>query len=469
MSAVEVVLTDAHVWARSESTHWDGPPSIVPASDGTTFVVGEPLHPRYPAVSVVRLAAADRIAFGPALPTVSDALAVLFETVLTNLRMPDRCDRLTVLVPSEWGMRRRFAVEAAARRLVSEVAVEPIALRAAALGASTGQQQRIAVLELAPLTTTVSLVGRSGQQVWIEACEHEPTVGAADIEERGPGPVAAVVARLLAGHPPNYLLVEGVSEPGQLEALRSAIAVQCGFPVDVRPLPGAELIRAERPRVQHRQFEPVTRVPPTEWVGSLRERARADRPSRRRLPVILAAVAVVVIAAAAGTGVWWARRDSGPSAASPSSAAVSPTPGDGRSATHSFGRVQLRMPDGWHLSKQSDNRVDLSPDNGARQRITLVQRSLAPGAGSDEVAADLEAQIGRQPAGTFGEVRRDVVFGNRTGLSYEEFPGDGSTVRWHVQVVSGMQVSVGCQTPSDGWQPLAATCAQFVHDVRVTP
>ena len=182
-STVDVVLTDTRLWARSEWTHWDGPPSILPASDGASFIVGEQLRPQYPAVSMVRLAGADRIAFAPSLPPVTDAWAVTLGAVLTNLRLPTPCEQLTIVGPSEWGRRRRAAMETAARRLVSRVTVEPLARRAASLGSSTAQQQRIAVLELNPLTTTVSLIGRSGHDTWVEACEHEPAIGLADVEE----------------------------------------------------------------------------------------------------------------------------------------------------------------------------------------------------------------------------------------------------------------------------------------------
>ncbi|RDI52664.1 type VII secretion-associated protein [Nocardia mexicana] len=470
MSTVELVLTDTRLWARSEATHWDGPPSIVPASDGTSFVVGEALRPQYPAVSVVRLADADRIAF-PALPTLADAFAVLFGAVLTNLRLTGPCERLTVLAPSDWGRRRRAAVEAAASRLVADVTVEPLALRAVSLGASTAQHQRIAVLELNPLSTTVTLVGRSGSNTWIDACEHEPTVGLADAQD-GPGldAVGAVVARLLAGQTPTYLLAVGISDPALLEALRTAIAGQCGFPVDVRPVAGTELIRGSQPLghpAQPSRYGPAA-PPPVEWDAPLREHAVAAQPprSRRTLVTVGAAAAVVALVVAVGVAVLLTRSSGGTTAAPPATQQAAPP--TARPTPQTFGRVQTPIPAGWRIASQNDNRVDLSPDSGARQRITLTQKDLAPGSSVDEVARTLEAQIQRRPAGTVTDLRRDPAFGGRPGLSYEEFPPDGTTVRWQVIVDSGLQVSVGCQYPSDSWQPIATPCEQLVRDMRIT-
>ncbi|WP_280387140.1 type VII secretion-associated protein [Nocardia wallacei] len=469
MSTVELVLTDTRLWARSEATHWDGPPSIVPASDGTSFVVGEALRPQYPAVSVVRLADADRIAF-PTLPTLADAFAVLFGAVLTNLRLTGPCERLTVLAPSDWGRRRRAAVQAAASRLVADVTVEPLALRAVSLGASTAQHQRIAVLELNPLSATVTLVGRSGSNTWIDACEHEPTVGLADAQPAsGLDAVGAVVARLLAGQTPTYLLAVGISDPALLQALRAAIAGQCGFPVDVRPVAGTELIRGTQPPGQPAppsRYGPAE-PPPVEWDAPLREHAVAAQPPRSRRPLIVAgSVALAVLVLAVGAAIVLLRPSDDTTAAPPTTQQPPPS---ARPTPQTFGRVQVPIPAGWHIAAQTDNRVDLSPDSGARQRITLTQKELAPGSSVDEVARSLEAQIQRRPAGTVTDLRRDPAFGGRPGLSYEEFPPDGTTVRWQVVVDSGLQVSIGCQYPSNNWQPIAAPCEQLVRDLRITP
>ena len=475
MSTVDVVLSDARLWARSESTHWDGPPSIVPASDGTSFVVGEQLRPQYPAVSMVRLAAADRIAFSRSqLPPITDAWAVTVGAVLTNLSLPTPCEQLTIVGPSEWGRRRKAAVEAAARRMVQRVSIEPLARRAASLGASTAQQQRIAVLELNPLSTTVTLVGRSGQDTWIEACEHEPVVGLADVEEgHGLPGVVAAIARLLAGQPPTYLLAVGVSDKGLLEPLSAALARQCGFPVDVRPLSGVELIRGAHPGMSMPPA-PTALMPPMEF-DSLHERAIATHPpeTRRNAWYIgIAAAAVLVVIAVGVVIALTSGSKSTPTAAPASTAVPSPPAVTTTSAPpqppRTFDRLQIQVPSGWHVSKQVGDNVSLSPDDGSRQRITIAQKLLTAGAGVDDVANSLDVQIKRSPTGKVSDLRRNAVFGGRPGLSYEEFPGDGTTVRWQVLVDSGLEASIGCQYPQDNWQALSSTCEQVVQDLKIT-
>ncbi|MQY19592.1 type VII secretion-associated protein [Nocardia macrotermitis] len=488
MSNVDVVLTDARLWARSESTHWDGPPSIVPASDGRSFVVGEQLRPQYPAVSMVRMASADRIAFPPTLPPIIDAWAVTFGAVLTNLQLPTPCERLTIVGPSAWGRRRRAALEAAARRLVSEVTFEPLARRAASLGSSTAQQQRIAVLELDPLSTTVTLVGRSGQDTWIEGCEFEPAIGLADVEEgHGLPGVVGVIARLLAGQPPTYLLAVGVTDRALLDALAATLAEQCGFPVDVRPLTGVELIRGAHPGMPMPNAQPAQSQPME--FDSLHEHALAVQPPRQGPNRLLIAAAAVVVLLLIGVGVTIALTRSSTSpkttaagsstpvtSAAPTTSAAEPgppgsgppKPGADGSTVQTLGRIQFLVPPGWKIASQTADRVNLSPNDGTRQRIMLVQKSLNSGADLDAVATDLDTQIKRRPSGQVSTLRRNVVFGDHTGLSYEESPGDGTTVRWQILVDSGVEASIGCQYPEGKWDPLSAPCEQLVRDLHIT-
>lgn len=475
MSTVDVVLSDARLWARSESTHWDGPPSIVPASDGTSFVVGEQLRPQYPAVSMVRMAGADRIAFSRSqLPSITDAWAVTFGAVLTNLSMPTPCEQLTIVGPSEWGRRRRASVEGAARRMVPRVSIEPLARRAATLGASTAQQQRIAVLELNPLSTTVTLVGRSGLDTWIQACEHEPVVGLADVEEgHGLPGVVAVIARLLAGQPPTCLLAVGVSDTALLEALSAALAEQCGFPVDVRPLSGVELIRGAHPGMSMPP-PPTALMPPVEF-DSLHERAVATHPPETRrnaLYIGIAAAAVLIVVVVGVVIALTSGSKSTPTAATstavPSPAAITTTSAPPQ-PPKTFGRLQIQIPSGWHVGKQVGDIVTLSPDDGSRQRITIQQKTLTAGATLDDVANTLDIQIKRSPPGKFTDLNRNSDVGDRPGLSYQEHPGGGTTVRWQVVVDSGLEASIGCQYPDDNWQMLSPTCEQVVHDMRNAP
>ncbi|NKY89192.1 type VII secretion-associated protein [Nocardia veterana] len=463
MSTVDLILTDSRVWARSESTHWDGAPSVVPASDGTNLIVGEPLQPPSPAVSVVRLAAADRIAVVPMLPTPADAFAAVFGAVLTNLRLAEPCRKLTVVGPSEWGTRRRAALEAGARRLVADVAVEPLALRVAKLSASTSQQQRIAVVEANPLTTTVTLAGRSGTETWIEACEYEPTVGTADLAEgRGVAAVVDVVDRLLGGRKPTYFVVLGISDPGTVAAMREQLTQRYGFGVDLRTMSGVDLLRggpavpAATPPAQ----------PATQWVGSLHQHAAASRPptQRRKRLLLGAAASLGVILLAVAAALVLTRSGGTATTAAPTGAGATSAPA---APAQTFGRVRARVPRAWHGTLRSDNRADFVPDDGARERISLVQKSLPPGLAGDEVAAALTAQIAARPPGTVGPLRRDVVFGGRPGSSYEEYPGDGTTVRWQVLVDSGIQVSIGCQYPTGSWEPMATVCEKFVAELEI--
>ena len=464
MSTVDLVLTDSRLWARSESTHWDGAPSVVPASDGSSLIAGEPLQPPYPAVSAVRLADADRIAFAPVLPTVADAFAAIFGTALTYLRLPGPCERLTVVGPTEWGTRRRAALEAGARRSVGDIVVEPLALRVANLSASTSQQQRIAVVELNPLTTTVTLAGRSGNRTWIDSCEYEPTLGTADLAEgRGVGAVVDVIDRLLGGRKASYVVVVGAPEPALVDEIRAELTRRRTFGVDVRAMSGVELVQggANQPVTGHALDAPQHR-----WTGSLHEHAATVQPppQRRTARYLAAAALIAVIVAAVAVTVVLTRSGDHTTTAEPTAAPSSPTASP--LLTETFGRVRAQLPAGWHVTDRSDSRVDISPDNGARERISLVQKPLSEGSGLEEVAGALEAQIAGHPGGTVGALQRDVVFGGRPGLSYQEVPGDGTVVRWQVLVDPGLQVSVGCQYPADSWDSMASDCEKFVADLR---
>ncbi|MQY25059.1 type VII secretion-associated protein [Nocardia aurantia] len=563
MADIDVVLTDARLWARgypgaapagrppdaaplrtrtpntrwdnvfttheAESTHWDRPASIMPAGDG--FVVGVPLRPSSPAVSVPRMASAERIAFDPVtpqglspVPTPAEAFAELFAALPDQLRLLGPCRRLTVVVPTEWGKRRRDTVDTAARRIAADVSLESLAQRAVSLGASSGPGQRIAVLEANPLTTTVTLVGRSGTRTWIEACEHDPTVGTDD--EDGAA-TAAVAARLPDFARADHVLVTGPIAPDTRAAVRAALEALPGCPADIRTVSGADLLRP--PGTLENAAMQRFSLPTARATGSLRDHAASLRRSRTRRVLLPAAVIAVAIVAVTGIAVGVAHRPSaatgspaaqassalkqhpsgspGTVAAAPESApavrpnapaertttpgvlptapgtpgapagpppppglstapGASPIPAPG-AGTQLFDLVRADIPPGWHPGSRTDARVDLVPDNGARQRITVTQRQLSPGATLGDVAATLDQQIAQRPPGSVGELQRDSVFGDRPGLTYEEYPGDGTTVRWQVLVDSGVQVSVGCQYESHSWPAAAGECERFVRSVHV--
>ncbi|WP_331713285.1 type VII secretion-associated protein [Nocardia terpenica] len=484
-----------------------------------------------------------------------------------------------------------------------------MAVRAMALTATAGQQQRIAVLELAPLTTTVSLIGRSGHQTWLESCEHEPTIGSADVQQGHGWPaIAAIVARLIGPRTPTYLLAVGISDPTHLEDLRTALAERCGSPIDVRPLPTPNLLHTqpsptppvpprESPPSLHHAAEPTPpfqhstepispsrhaadsispfrhtadsaspsrhaadstspsrhaadsaspsrRTAESAWSfrhafgrNPLRSRPKArrdherptlrgdglstlrdnERPTRRggersrgglgesacagrafyrrRALLLFVAGGATVVLVGAGAGLLlWPDHGGTSGAGATSTEAVgstgegrtpppvssapdagrsggpdAPQPGTTRTTAHTFGRIRAQIPLDWRIATDTTTRVDIMPNDGARQRITLVQQPLTAGSGVADVARDLDAQIGTRPVGSASPLRRDVVFGDRPGLSYEEYPGDETTVRWQILVDSGTEVSIGCQYPSGTWQSIAATCEQVVHDIRINP
>ncbi|MBF6219840.1 type VII secretion-associated protein [Nocardia abscessus] len=480
MSEVELVVTEARVWARGADTHWDVPPSVVLGSNGFDLVVGQPLNPRTQVGSVVQFVPADAIALPPRTPSVVDAMAVVFANVLENLRTPAPCARMTLICPTEWGADRRDVLEHAARRCTQKVVFEQIAVRSVASDEGTSHSRRTLVLEFATLTTTASAVIRSHRGVHVESCEIEPTLALDDITAESPGfaSLRALVARLLDGGPIDLAQVVGLADTAKLDLLRSAIEQAAGAALELRPVAGVDLVRGRR-------LEPGDSPDPspapasTEWMQPLRERAAEQRQPRYRTTgfAIAAITAVLAVAlAVVGAVVLSGRADDGVTAAPGTEAApTSAMPPVGTSigaSPEAFGRIRFQVPPGWRVAPSPEGgraRVDLVPEAGARQRITMMQTPLAAGSGYEQVAAKLETQIAQRPPGVLTDLKRDVVFGGRSGLAYSESPGDGSTVRWHVLLEHGIQVSIGCQYAGDGWSQLEIPCSNFGDSVRVVP
>ncbi|MGY2022470.1 type VII secretion-associated protein [Nocardia gipuzkoensis] len=480
MSEVELVVTEARVWARGADTHWDVPPSVVLGSNGFDLVVGQPLNPRTQVGSVVQFVPADAIALPPRTPSVVDAMAVVFANVLENLRIPAPCARMTLICPTEWGADRRDVLEHAARRCTQKVVFEQIAVRSVASDEGTSHSRRTLVLEFATLTTTASAVIRSHRGVHVESCEIEPTLALDDITAESPGfaSLRALVARLLDGGPIDLAQVVGLADTAKLDLLRSAIEQAAGAALELRPVAGVDLVRGRR-------LEPGDSPDPspapasTEWMQPLRERAAEQRQPRYRTTgfAIAAITAVLAVAlAVVGAVVLSGRADDGVTAAPGTEAApTSAMPPVGTSigaSPEAFGRIRFQVPPGWRVAPSPEGgraRVDLVPEAGARQRITMMQTPLAAGSGYEQVAAKLETQIAQRPPEVLTDLKRDVVFGGRSGLAYSESPGDGSTVRWHVLLEHGIQVSIGCQYAGDGWSQLEIPCSNFGDSVRVVP
>ncbi len=485
MATVELVVTDTRVWARGATTHWDVAPSIVLGSNGFDLVVGESLTPPTQVSSVVQYVPAEAVALLPRVPSVVDGLVAVFGAVLENLRVSAPCERITVICPTEWGASRRSVLDQAARRFTADVVFEELAVRAVAADEGTSHSRRTLVLEFGALTTTASTVIRSHQGVHVESCEHAPTLALAEIlpESSGFTTLCALLDRLLDGQPADLAQSVGVTDAAKLDVLRAAVQQRCGPGVALRALTGPDLIRGHQTE-PIQQPELPTALPQTEWMQPLRERAAAQQPRRSGLGYVGAAVAAIVVVGAAIVGgvVLLNGPDDGPTAApGPSvpsseslpSSTVGPPSSTVAVGPETYGRIRFQVPDGWHMASAPDaggrSRVELSPDDGARLRVTVTQTPVAPGSSYEQVAARLETQMKQRPAGVMSELKRDVVYGGRSTLAYTERPGDGSTVRWHVLLEYGIQVSIGCQYADNNWQALSTTCENFGSSVRVIP
>ncbi|WP_281875483.1 type VII secretion-associated protein [Nocardia sputorum] len=478
MSEVELVITEARVWARGADTHWDAPPTIVLSSNGFDLVVGQPPNPQAQVGSAVQFVPADAIALPPRTPSVVDAMGAVFASVLEHLRVASPCARMTLICPTEWGARRRGVLEQAARRHAAEVLFEDIAVRSVASDEGTSHSRRTLVLEFGTLATTASAVIRSHRGVHIESCEHEPTLALAEItaESTGFADLCRLIARVQDSGSIDLVQVVSIADSAKLDLVRAAIDQTVGADVELRPVAGADLVRGRRLEPSDRR---EVQAAATEWMQPLRARAAAQQPRRDNVRFAIAAIAAVVVVAllVVGAVTLSGRRDSvsaaAPGTEMPSMSAVPPPiPPPAATDPEAFGRIRFRIPPGWRVAASPDSgraRVDLVPEAAARQRITIMQSPLTASSSYEQVATKLEAQIAQRPSGVLTDLRRDVMFGGRSGLAYVEHPGDGSTVRWHVLLEFGIQVSIGCQYAGDEWGQLEAPCSHFGDTVRVVP
>lgn len=482
MPTVELVLTEARVWARSANTHADLPASVTPGSDGTTLVAGEPLRPSSVTTSATQLVAADRIAYASTMPTPVDAMGALIARLLADLRIPAPCGQLSLVCPTEWGSRRRTTVAAAARRYASDVVCTDTAVRAVIAG-ERNRDRRTVVVEFGVLSTTASSVVPTHDGLRVEACEHEPDLALAELVADGPAhtKLRSVLDCLLDGQAADSVLLVGAgSDPALHELLGTPVSQVCGPATELRALPGADLARNKQDEA--RDYQPtLAELPRNEWVQPLRDRAARTSQPRSRTPLYLgvAAVGVVLLATSAGIAVLNSGGDdSGATAAPGSSAAARPeaqqpssTSGASAPAEQTVDHLRFQVPRGWRISAptEASNRVELVPENGPPAKITVTQRQVDLDVGYLQIAADLDAQIAQRPAGSVSELGRDVVFGGRSGLAYTEHPEDGSQVDWHVIVEHSTQVSMGCQYQAGGQDSIRHVCADFATTLAVTP
>jgi len=483
MTQVELVLTDTRVWARGPSTHWDGVPSVVLGGNGS-LIIGEPLDPQGQVGSAVQFVSAERIALLPRVPEIVEALSALFATVLDNLGLGTPCERFTIVCPTEWGARRRETVATAARRFAEDVVFEALAQRAVVTDEATLRARRVVVLEFGAITTAAATVVRTHDGAQVEACEYEPDLALDDlgVDPGAAEGLAAVLNRLLDGGRADVVQVFGTADPAKLDLIDQVARRTCGAEVELRPVSGIDLLHRPEPRAGYIP-DPVRAMPDTEWLQPLRQRAAAQAPERNTTVYAAVAAAVVVLAAAVGAVVAFGGSDDpAESAAAPSTSApisVRPTsaapststgPGAAGAAAETLGPLTFRIPEGWRVSSPStqSSRVDLSPEDGSRLRLTVIQTPVAPDAGYARIAADLEAQMREKPS--LGDLRRDVVFAGRSGLSYVERPDGGSTVRWHVLLEDGTQVSIGCQYVAEGdWATVEPSCEELAASIDVQP
>ncbi|MFI6312559.1 type VII secretion-associated protein [Nocardia fusca] len=476
MPVAEIALTETRLWAWSANTHTDLTPSVVPAGDGRSLVVGEPLAPPAIAVSPVQLVTADRIAYDPGMPTPEEALSAVFGHTLAQLRIPTPCERLIVVHPTEWDPHRLTVLESAARRHSGHVTLETIAVRAVAAGRRL-RDVRTVVLEFGPLSTTASTVVPAEGGPRLEYCEHEPVLAAAEIAAGDDGRAGfdALLERLLHGGQVSSVLVVGRTDAGFLERIGSVVADRCGN-AELVVVAGTDLVRVSRTDPGgHRPALPPAAAE-TEWLQPLRERAAATRPPRSRTPLYLAAVAVLVVAVLVAAGIGIARISGGGSDAVAAAPSTTPGPDGGDTDTApapglvTFGALRLTIPDGWRIkdSPAGSERLELVPETGLRARIIVTQQPVTSDVGYERIAADLEAQIARRPTGSVSAIRRDVVFAGRPGLAYSEHPEDGSTVDWHVIVEHSIQISIGCQYRTGGQDSITPICEDLANSLDVS-
>ncbi|MFD3507617.1 type VII secretion-associated protein [Nocardia sp. NPDC058666] len=476
MTVVELVVSEAKVWARGATTHWDVAPSIVLGSNGSDLVVGEPLAPPTQAVSAVQYVSGGVIALPPRIPTVGQALSAVLGAIMDALRVTPLCERIVVVHPTAWGQPDLDLFATAAQRFTHEVVFETCALRASAVDITASRSRRTALIEFGMLSTSASSVIYDTNGTHVEAVEVEPNLAVAELDtEEGFAQLEGLLARLLADRPADVVQIFGTTDPAVLASVTAVVESVCGTKTTVSPLTGTDLAR---PAQRAPAYTPT--IPPAaEWMQPLRERAAATNPVDNR-PLYIGAAALVAVIAAGAIGGFFLFGGSSEqevtAAVATTTAPLSvsaPPPSTSKPKTKPapqiLGRVVIAVPSGWHSTTATEARTDLAPDDATRQRITITQKPVNAGAGYDEVATDLAAQIAKKPAGTVTPVRRDVVFAGRPGLSYEERPGDGSTVRWQVLVEHGIQISIGCQYPENGWAGVMSACEQVVGSVHLGP
>lgn len=165
----------------------------------------------------------------------------------------------------------------------------------------------------------------------------------------------------------------------------------------------------------------------------------------------------------------------GPVTSSPTPSTAAPatsTPrgvDDGPSTKYTYGRVELRIPDGWSHREEAERSI-LVPSDLPDRRIVVTTTVLRPGASFDQVADDLSAMVAaRASDGVVGDLIRARDVDGRVALSYTESPDIDSTVNWQIFVEDDLQISIGCQSRRGEQHLLDADCAGVVSTLTVAP
>ncbi|MFC3964595.1 type VII secretion-associated protein [Nocardia jiangsuensis] len=387
-------------------------------------------------------------------------------------------EAVAVAHPTQWGAPAlAHALDGLLPAVAADVAAVPTAHVAAAhyLRSRALTRASVLVVEFTALSSTVALVDCDSIESTVVACEHEPTLGAGGSAPATAERLAELADRVLDDHAPHAVLMVGAADPEVGDLLRRHLATPAFVP-EVIALSGREIAKAvwsdtRRPTPGRAPALPGRQA--MDVQATIGANLRARRQPRRRSPLVIGAAAVfVALAAAAVTaGVTLLR------APADGSVADSPAiPGAARpttpppNSTAEAGRVTVTVPAEWRPAAAADpERLVLTPDSAVRARITVTQSVLAANAATEDVARDLQSEIARAEPGRFGTVQRDVVFGDRPGLAYDEFPGDGSEVRWHVIVDRGVQAGIGCQYGRGRWDTVRTACEEVARSLTVRP
>ncbi|WP_305092339.1 type VII secretion-associated protein [Prescottella sp. R16] len=353
---------------------------------------------------------------------------------------------LTVLHPSHWGAPRCGVLETAARRCAQQVTSVPVALAVP----SPAPGSRHVVLECGELSSTATLVEGSEHGPRVLACELASDTGTLDLRDdpAGISTIADLVRAVAGDRRPDAVVVAGESDDAVIGLLAGTLAA----PITAAPPPA--LLAPSPPQPP----QPQLRSPATGGAATWTDPAPEPRP-KRRAP-IAGAVAAVVLAAAVGVA----------AAVLPGSRTGGPEP-----LRHfEIGGATVTLASPWEIGKATGNRLDLVPgeqtDGQPRRRIIVVAVDVGDDTDRDAVARALEREIvDRGPDGPFTAFDPSADLDGRPAVTYLESPQDDSTVRWHVLVDDGVQISVGCQYTEGGWDLLADDCTHAVRSVTVGP